>query len=243
MKNLSSFLIAAAMLLSGCASYIPPGPKADLKAFAPTNIQAGFDLKPASSFPTGIAVVRVQSPAYTNYHLQTAGGSFGTGRYSVILTREVDEANHLERIAKLPQVAGIVSLNRMLLPDRLDSDREVREAASRLQADMVLLYTFDTAFFDIDEAKPLSVISLGLSPTRKITASTTASALLMDTRTGYIHSAYETTTRKEMRATSWGSRDTANEGRRDTEREAFGKLVDDMVASWPRLLERHATRK
>ena len=39
-------------------------------------------------------------------------------------------------------------MNRMLLPEQLDNDREIRTAASRLQADMVLLYTFDTSFFD-----------------------------------------------------------------------------------------------
>ncbi len=107
---------------------------------------------------------------------------------------------------------------------------------------MVLLYTFVTAFFVFDAAKPLSIISLGLSPTRKITASTTASALLMDTRTGYIYGAYEQTTRKQMTSTSWGSRDTADEGRRDTEREAFGKLVEEFIGTWPKLLERHLKR-
>jgi len=129
-----------------------------------------------------------------------------------------------------------------LLPARLDSDKEIREAASRLQADLVFLYTFDTAFFDVDVAKPLSVITLGLSLTHKISISTTASALLLDTRTGYVYSAYEVTTRKDATATSWGSRDTADEGRRDTEREAFGKLVEEFIASWPKLLERHARR-
>src|SRR5688500_19227608 len=63
----------------------------------------------------------------------------------------------------------------MLLPDPLDSDKEIRVAASRLQADLVLVYTFDTSFFDINVAKPLTVITLGLSPTRRITAATTAS--------------------------------------------------------------------
>jgi len=126
----------------------------------------------------------------------------------------------------------------MLLPARLDSDREIREAASRLQADLVFLYTFDTAFFDTDAAKPLSVITLGLSPTRKITAVTTVSGLLIDTRTGYIYSAYEVTEKAGSLATSWGTRDTADEVRRKTEKEAFKKLVDEFETSWPRILAR-----
>lgn len=158
-----------AALFTGCASYIAPGAKADLQAFAPADIQQGFAAKATSPFPASIAAVR-------------------------------------------------------------------------LQADLVLIYTFDTAFFDIDKAKPLSVITLGLSPTRKITSTTTASALLIDTRTGYIYSAYEASSQAETLATSWGSRDAADEQRRSSERSAFGKLVDETEKSWPRLLERHVKK-
>jgi hypothetical protein len=240
MKHLRAFFILVPMLLGGCATYIPPGAKADLQGFAPANIQAGFAAKATAPFPASIAAVRVQAPSYDNYHLQKNGGKYGSGRYSVITTREVEEQWQFDRVAKLPQVAGLVSINRMLLPEHLESDKEIREAASRLQADLVLIYTFDTSFFDTDLAKPLTVISLGLSPTHKIFVTTTASALLMDTRTGYLYSAYEVTTRADTLSTSWGSRDTADETRRRTEREAFGKLIDDVVSSWPKLLERHA---
>ncbi len=233
---------AIAILMSGCATYIPPGAKADLQAFAPPDIQAGFAAKPTNPFPASIAVLRVQAPAYTNYHLQQRGGSYGSGRYSVILAKEAGEDLQLERVSKLRQVAGLVTINRMLLPERLEGDKEIRGAASRLQADLVFLYTFDTSFFDTDQAKPLSVITLGLSPTRKISAVTTCSALLMDTRTGYIYSAYEVTERAETFSTSWGSRDTADEARRNNERDAFKKLIDEFATTWPRVLERHGKK-
>ena len=232
---LATFLL----LLSGCATYIPPGAKADLQVFAPADIQAGFAAKPTNPFPASIAVVRVQAPTYSNYNLQQRGGNYGSGRYSVILTKEAGEDLQLERVGKLPQVAGLVSINRMLLPERLESDRELRTAASRLQADLTLLYTFDTAFFDTDIAKPLTVITLGLCPTRKISAATTCSALLIDTRTGYVYSAYEATERRETLSTSWGSRDSADEARRGNEQEAFKKLIDEFVTTWSKVLERH----
>jgi len=233
---------AIAILMSGCATYIPPGAKADLQAFALPDIQAGFAAKPTNPFPASIAVLRVQAPTYTNYYLQQRGGSYGSGRYSVILAKEAGEDLQLERVSKLPQVAGLVTINRMLLPERLEGDKEIRGAASRLQADLVFLYTFDTSFFDTDQAKPLSVITLGLSPTRKISAVTTCSALLMDTRTGYIYSAYEVTERAETFSTSWGSRDTADEARRNNERDAFKKLIDEFATTWPRVLERHGKK-
>jgi len=236
----TALILGLAILISGCASYIAPGAKADLQAFAPPDIQAGFAMKPTRPFPAGIAAVRVQAPTYTNYYLSQNGGSYGSGRYSVVLAREAGEDSQLERITKLPQVDGLVSISRMLLPERLDGDKEIRVAASRLQADLVFLYTFDTSFFNTDVAKPLTVITLGLSPTRKISVVTTCSALLMDTRTGFIYSAYEATERKQTLSTSWGSRDTADATRRENEKEAFKKLVDDVATSWPKLLERYA---
>jgi hypothetical protein len=235
----AALILGTAILISGCASYIPPGAKADLQAFAPPDIQAGFAAKPTNPFPASIAVVRVQSPTYSNYYLRQNGGIYGSGRYSVILAKEAREDSQLERVAKLQQVAGLVSINRMLLPERLEGDKEIRSAASRLQADLVFLYTFDTSFLNTDLSTPLTVITLGLSPTRKISVVTTCSALLMDTRTGYIYSAYEATERKQTLSTSWGSRDAADEVRRDNEQEAFKKLVDGLTASWPKLVERY----
>lgn len=232
-------LCSLVLLVSGCSTYIPPGEKADLQAFAPPDIQEGFAVKPSNPFPASIAVIRVQAPDYRNYNLQQRGGTYGSGRYSVVLAKELNEDVQLERLGKLDQVAGIVSINRMLLPDRLEGDREIRAAASRLQADLVLLYTFDTSFFDTDMAKPLTVITLGLSPTRKISATTTCSALLLDTRTGYVYSAYEVTETAKTIATSWGSRDSADETRRENEQKAFWKLIDAFVTTWPKVLERH----
>ena len=228
-----------ALLISGCATYIPPGAKADLRAFAPADFQAGFAAEPTYPCPASLAVVRVQAPDYSNYYLRQRGGSYGSGRYSVVLTKEANEDSQLARVGRLPQIAGLVTINRMLLPERLEGDREIRAAASRLQADLVFLYTFDTAFFDTDLARPLSVITLGLSPTRKISAVTTCSALLLDTRTGYVYSAYEVTERAKTFSTSWGSRDSADEARRENEQRAFEKLIDEFETTWPKVLERH----
>jgi hypothetical protein len=130
----------------------------------------------------------------------------------------------------------------MLIPSVLEDDMQIREAASRLQADLVVLYTFDTKFVDSDAATPLTVITLGLSPTRRISAITTASAILLDTRTGYIYSAYEATERKNTLSTSWGSRESADEVRRLTEKIAFERLVDEFVSTWSAVLERYQNR-
>jgi len=42
----------------------------------------------------------------------------------------------------LPDVNGVIGISRLLLPPRLRSEQDLREAAARLKAERVLLYTF-----------------------------------------------------------------------------------------------------
>ena len=242
--RIASLCVAALLLLSlsGCATYLPPGARADLQAFAPADMQEALAARPTNPFPTSVAVVRVQAPGYTNYLLGRSGGSHGNGRYSVVLSREVGEERQLENVTGLPGLAGIVSLNRLLLPQRLEDDRPIRAAAARLNAGLVFVYTFDTQFIDEQKAKPLSVITLGLSPTRKITAVTAASALLMDTRTGYIYAAFETIERQTALSSSWSSENTADENRRATEGRAFEKLMGELRSAWPKIAQGQPAR-
>ena len=229
-------LLPLLVLLAGCAEYITPGDKADLTQLAPPQIQEGFKREPSNPFPASIVAIRVQGRNYSNYNLERAGGVYGQGNYSVITTREVENDADLVQIRNLPQVNEVISLNRLLIPQTLDTLDQLREAASNLKADLVLVYTFDTVFFDEDKARVLTTISLGFSPNRKITATTTASALLIDTRTGYIYSADESTAKDTKTASAWGSREAADEARLDTEKKAFEMLLREIVSSWSRVL-------
>ena len=64
--------------------------------------------------------------------------------------------------------------------------------------------------------------------------------LLLDTRTGFISPTCEATKRADTLATSWNTADSADQVRRDNEREAFGLLVGQMEKAWPRLVEQYA---
>ncbi len=250
-SRLRIVLAAGALALAGCAtSYVVPGPRADMRAFgggtagasAPggASPQDSLALKPAVTFPATLAFVRVQAPGYSSYSVHRAADSATiSSAYSVIATREVEDDTQVDRLGRLPQIAGTTTISRMLLPTELRSDRELRDAAARLHADLLLVYTFDTNFFETDQARPLTVITLGLSPTRKFRVSTTVSALLLDTRTGYIYAAYDTTHKAEARSTSWSTGDTADETRRDNERQAFGQLMDEVEKTWPKLLAQY----
>lgn len=222
----------------GCASYVTPSGRADLSAISSSQMRDSFSAKPAAGFPAAIAVVRVQETKYRNYNTERNGGVYGEGRYSAVLVKEVEDDADLERLGKLPQVGGLITLNRLLLPARLHSDLELREAAARLKADMVLLYTFDTSFHENDESVALNVISLGLSPTRKVFIQVAASALLIDTRTGFIYAALEANEKRAARTSAWESGQSADRARRDAEQAAFKKLAAEFEKTWPRVIER-----
>ena len=131
-----------------------------------------------------------------------------------------------------------MGISSLLLPQSLQSDRELREAADKLKADMLFLYTFDTSFHKNDESVALNVISLGLSPTRKVFVRVAASALLIDTRTGFIYAALEANEKRRVRTNAWESRQTADRARQDAERTAFKGLVAEFEKNWSAIVER-----
>ena len=240
-RCIASLCFAASFFLFGCQSYIPPSGRADLASLASisnSNIRKGFAAKPATQFPASIAAVRIQAPSYRSFTTERRGGVFGDGRYSVITAHELDEPAALQSIAKIPQIGGFIHLSRLLLPSKLQSDMELREAAAQLKADMLLLYTFDTSFHNNDASVALNVISLGLSPTRKIFLHVTASALLLDTRTGFIYAALESTEHRELRTNVWESQETAERARQSAEAAAFRSLVQEFETSWPQVVAR-----
>ena len=235
-------LITIAVLvagLNGCATaYIPPSGRADFNAFTSSSMKESFAARPAAGFPAYITAVRVQASSYSNYHTKREGGVFGQGRYSIVTVRDIEDNADIQRIAKLPEVGGLVSLSTLLLPTKLQSDRELREAAARLKADMLLLYTLDTSFHENDALVALKVVTLGLSPTRKVFVHVNASALLLDTRTGFVYAAFEANEKRQMISNAWESGETADRALRDAEKTAFKSLVSELEKNWPRILDR-----
>lgn len=229
--------LLSSALLSGCASYVTPGGRADLTAITSPSVQEGFSAKPAAQLPAGVAFARVQAPRYENEWVRDNGGVWGHGRFSVVTVREVEDEADLARIAQLPQLNGPIGLSTMLLPRELASELPLRQAAARLQADMLVLYTFDTTFRERDRAAALSTITLGLSPTRKINVYVTASALIVDTRTGFIYAALGSTEKRELSSNVWESNKNADNARRDAERAAFKKLIGEFESVWPRVIK------
>jgi hypothetical protein len=241
-------LIAACLLpltlaAGGCASYVVPGRAADLSVLGlsereraeltESSIRDILDRRPLASFPVSVALVRVQCPEYRS----ATNEGWGVGNYSIVFERDVEKDEDVERLEKLPDVRGVAPLGRLLLPRHLSSNLELRKAAAALRADMVLLYTLDTTFHVEDHAKPLTVLSLGLLPSREAHVRCTASALLVDVRNGYLYGLAEATRKQDQSTNAWSSRSTVDRARRETETAAFEGLVDELEDAWGRLVE------
>lgn len=223
--------------LGGCASsYTTPGRAADMRMFGLTRDQQSdksvvqsIDKLPLAQFPTAIAVVRVQA---TGYESETAKG-WGHGAYSVVTQRDIENMDSkLAELQKLPMVKGLAPINRLLLPQELQSDLELRQAAAALHADMLLVYTLDTTFQVQDVAGPLTVLTLGLSPNQFAHVLCTASAVLLDTRNGYVYGVAEATEQQKQLADAWTSDNAVDQTRRRVEGKAFAKLVGNLQETW-----------
>ncbi len=231
----AGLLMLLAGLLTGCATYAPPGGGADFSLFVDHDIEREFERGSASSWPAHLVAVRVQDAHYTSHTTR----AYGNGRFSIVNVRDVEHDEDFDRIAELPDVAQVGQINRLLLPSRLDSDKTLRLAAARLHADMLLVYTFDTDFFTHDAARPLTVITLGLSPNQMVHVTTTASALVLDVRTGFVYGVCEATSQQKQLASAWTSDDAVDATRLKTERAAFEELLGKIEEVWHKIREQH----
>jgi hypothetical protein len=233
--------IAGLPFSSGCASYATPGRAAEMQLFGASKDQLSdasvvqaIARRPLATLPAVVAFVRVQAPGYTS---ETAQG-WGRGAYSVVMQRDIEneDTTLAELRQKMPKVKAFVPVSRLLLPEEMHSDLELRQAAAALHADMVLIYTLDTSFNVQDVAAPLSVITLGLSPNQVAHVTCTASAVLIDTRNGYVYGIAEATEKQNQLASAWTSDAAVDQTRKRVEGKAFAKLSGELEQTWADVL-------
>jgi hypothetical protein len=235
-----------AVLLASCATYQTPGAGVSFSALADADedIARIMRREPSAPFPARIALVRAQAHGYGRTHSQC----YGRGQYCVLTARDIETESDFERMARLPMVAGIAPMSRILLPERLNSMRELRQAAAQLRADLLLLYTVDTRFsVEGTDIGPLAIVSLGFLRNKRAHVTTTASAALFDVRTGFLYGVAESTAREERRASVWSSQQAIDSARIRTEAQSYGQLLDEIEKLWKGVVEEQvasaATRK
>jgi hypothetical protein len=222
-------VVALMLICAGCTSYVTPGAAVRLQDIDRPDIAAAAARKASPNFPARVAVVRVQAPQYRSYSSE----SYGNGRFSVLTTQELLTENHMSAIQAWPALAGVIPINRLLLPPRLESFDDLRFSAAQIQADVLLVYTLDTTFRVQGRGYgPLAAISLGVVPDRDAYITSTASALFIDVRTGFIYGVAEATAKTVGLTNVWSSRSTIDKKRVEAEQQAFDGLMTQAATTW-----------
>lgn len=246
-----SCAIIASVLILGCSRHVVRPSGANMAAFGMVadpetrqwqtdhDIAQTLELVPLARFPTTLAVVRVQSAAP---YSRSGGVSYGRGAYSVVLTPTVETEAHLQTMRELDQLSGVVRLNRLVLGQQLQTDKELRKAAARLHADLVLIYTINTEWTIDDDPEPLHAITFGLAKYKNITVTSTATALLLGTHNGFVYATSEVARNKQYKDNAWRTSEQIEQAQETLEQEAFDGLVDSFTASWPELIRVYTKR-
>lgn len=238
MRPLISFLLIL-LLTTGCATYTTPGAGVNVGnlATADEDIAEIMSREPAAPFPARVALARIQANGYRT----TSNSCYGRGQYCVVTARDVERESDFEALGGLPMVAGIAPLNRILVPETLRSIRDLRVAAANLKTDILLVYTFDTRFnVESTDIGPLQLVSLGFFRNKKAHVTTTASAALIDVRTGIMYGVAESTSTAQQSASVWSSEEAIDKARIQTEMESFRSLMQEIKKLWKSVVETHA---
>lgn len=240
---LTALICLAAISLVACdKAYTVPGGPADLTALGLTpeakaaatdsRIQRAQDKKPLVTFPAILAIARVQAADFYQN-----GSNRWHGAYTIVTVRDVEKQADFDQIEKLPNLAGVVALKQILVNPRAHDDEDLREAAAKLHANLLLYYTFDTQFYTNERVRPLGVITLGLFPNQNAHATCTVSAVLMDVNNGYIYGVAEATAKDSQLANAWSSAQAMDDARRRVERTAFEDMLKQFTAEWPSIVK------
>ncbi|MCP3851781.1 MAG: hypothetical protein GY694_16325 [Gammaproteobacteria bacterium] len=236
-------LIFTTMIVAicGCATgYITPAAGVNVSTLTDDDIADLMKVEPAGQFPARIAIARIQASGYES----RTNNSYGSGRYSVVTTRDIEEEEDFKKMSTLPMIAGVAPLNRLLLSPSLDSIKDLRLSAARLKTDMLLIYSVDTAFHvETTPLGPLSLVTLGMLPNKNAYVSSTISGVLVDVRTGFIYGAAEATEREEQRANAWSTQDAIDAARIGSEKNGFKSFMIGFEKLWEGIVDQYSTTR
>lgn len=232
------FVLAACMaaLLAGCSTYTTPGAGVSLSAISDVDIAEAMSRQPALTFPARLAVARVAAVGYRS----ASNESMGSGAYAILTTRDIETDASFERLGRMPRVAAIAPVSRLLVPANLGSTRDLRTAAAQLRADAILIYTIDTRFrTESAQLGPLQTIALGFLPSEKAVVNATCAFMIIDVRTGFVYGTGETTATEDQRSNIWGSASAIETARLKAEQRAYEDSLAEVEKLWASIVAEH----
>lgn len=235
------------LMLGGCASYTTPGVASDFATINSTPLTASDDpdintlmsIKPAAQFPAQVVIARLQAGGY--YSHSTDNGYRQQYRdFTVITADGLLNTDHIQKIRAWPQLAQTAKLNRLLLPQNAQNLADLRKSAARLRADMLLLYTLETRFkVENKTVSPLTTLSLGFFNSKNAQVQSSAAAMLVDVRTGFIYGLAEGHAKQEELTNYWNSADELDKQRLKAEQAAVDALIADLGTTWQNVVQQH----
>lgn len=240
-RNFILFLLLASLV--SCTRYITPGSPVQISSLADADVSKILSNKPASEFPVNIAIARIQSSDYTNYRYRRYYNPQPQDKFSMILTRDAAEEESFQQLAKMEGIKQMAPFNRLLLPYNYGSIKDLRLAAAKMKAEMLLVYTFNTQFaVDTKNYGPQNLISLGYLKNKDVKVITTASVAIFDVQTEYLYGLAEATSQQTKKANAWKKLDEVDNLRMETEKKAFQELVGEIEKMWKGVREEYAKK-
>jgi len=238
------YALALIALASSCSlKYVTPGSDVKISTLADEDISKLLSNKPTSDFPVSIAIARIQHPLYTSYSYHRDHRSLNAPgqNFSLILTRDAGEDEGLKKLNDMSGVRQAAPFNRLLLPYNYKSIKDLRLAAAKMKANMLLVYTFDTEFkIGTKNYGAQNIFSLGYLKNKEVKVVTTASMALFDVQTEYLYALAEATENENKKANAWKKQDEVDNLRLSTERKAFEKMIAEIQTMWPAVVKEYS---
>lgn len=231
-------LILLPLLCAACSSaaYRTPGGPAPLADIGRSEAQLLVAQPPSPRFPVKLSLVRVQAPSYQSF----SAAGLGNGRYTVLPGAELPGAQPLAAVAGWPKVAEAAPLDIALLPPRLDSLEDLRLAAAKTQADVLMVYTLDTTFAKGGQPyAPRAALKLDPKLAPDLLVQSQATALFIDVRTGYQYAQVQARVQRGDLGSALSSGPALDDKRREAEQAALAELLQRAQQAWNGIASRY----
>ena len=220
---LPMILLGITLFLTGCGcSYAKPTTGANMGLFQGT-LNTRHTLQPMAQLPVVLAIARIQGPMHSYPN--------NTG-YLVMSVNQPPMGLDEDVFKNLRDISQVVPVNKLLVAGPQNSANDLRSAALSLKADMLFVFTLDTQQTQSDWSSPLSLYSLGLSPSVKVEVTTSAMGMLIDTQTGYVYGVLEATSYKKQIAAYMTCQNAWDQCRKVTEKKAVEEMNKKFETMW-----------
>ncbi|MFT4571547.1 MAG: hypothetical protein ACI8TX_002203 [Hyphomicrobiaceae bacterium] len=234
--------LLAAASIAGCGTtYITPGGGSDLARLASGNLATSFARKPRANFPAFMAVVRIQAPGYS--------GVGGSSRFVITGPNHdpVTSDDHLNKMRDWPEMGRVWRMAPEKIPTDADSVESLRHAAGHAagnDADLVFIYSLDTTLARLGQptqALPIaSPFRFGPLMPADVEIASTASALIVDVRTGFVYGFSHFTAREQTSTRAWKTINDVEATRIAVEKQALDGTLRASGKRWERATMHYA---